>query len=230
MNVTIRKRKLKKEGCYSLYLDCYVNGKQRQENLKLYLENEKGNSEAKLRNKQTMQLAEKIKTEELLEIQNGIYDKKRPKVYYKTFNEYFYNIVKEREKIVIDAAGWDSAYKRFNKFNDNVSFSEITENFLEEYKSYLERNLKQNTAVSYFSKLKIVVHRAHRANLISDDPAEIVKLPKAVDANREYLTTDELEKLANTPCRYDVLKRAFLFSCLTGLRWSDCKLPENSAI
>lgn len=23
------------------------------------------------------------------------------------------------------------------------------------------------------------------------------------------------------PCRYGVLKRAFLFSCLTGLRWSD---------
>ena len=30
-----------------------------------------------------------------------------------------------------------------------------------------------------------------------------------------------MKKLSETPCRYDVLKRAFLFSALTGLRWSD---------
>lgn len=27
--------------------------------------------------------------------------------------------------------------------------------------------------------------------------------------------------MAKAECRYDVLKRAFLFSCTTGLRWSD---------
>ena len=26
-----------------------------------------------------------------------------------------------------------------------------------------------------------------------------------------------------TPCRYDIVKRAFLFSCFTGLRYSDIK-------
>ena len=32
---------------------------------------------------------------------------------------------------------------------------------------------------------------------------------------------DELKLLVKTKCRYDLLKRAFLFSCLSGLRWSD---------
>jgi integrase len=32
---------------------------------------------------------------------------------------------------------------------------------------------------------------------------------------------DELKSLAKTDCRYPDLKNAFLFSCLTGLRWSD---------
>lgn len=41
------------------------------------------------------------------------------------------------------------------------------------------------------------------------------------DVKKEYLTLDELKKLANTPCEIPVLKSASLFSCLTGLRISD---------
>ena len=36
-----------------------------------------------------------------------------------------------------------------------------------------------------------------------------------------YLTIDEVRKLAQTPCRSEEVKTAFLFSCLTGLRRSD---------
>lgn len=36
-----------------------------------------------------------------------------------------------------------------------------------------------------------------------------------------YLTIDEVRKLAATDCDYPVIKAAFLFSCLTGLRRSD---------
>ncbi len=35
------------------------------------------------------------------------------------------------------------------------------------------------------------------------------------------MTIDELKAIVKAECRYDVLKRAFIFSCLTGLRWSD---------
>ena len=44
---------------------------------------------------------------------------------------------------------------------------------------------------------------------------------KEEEVKRDYLTLDEVKKLAATPCRYPVLKRTFLFSCLTGLRKSD---------
>lgn len=36
-----------------------------------------------------------------------------------------------------------------------------------------------------------------------------------------YLTIDEVRLLARTECHYPSVKRAFLFSCLTGLRRSD---------
>ena len=36
-----------------------------------------------------------------------------------------------------------------------------------------------------------------------------------------YLEIEEVKKLAATPCKVDVLKRAFLLACMTGLRISD---------
>lgn len=41
------------------------------------------------------------------------------------------------------------------------------------------------------------------------------------DVHKEFLTAEELKRLATTPCKIDVLRRASLFSCLTGLRFSD---------
>ena len=43
------------------------------------------------------------------------------------------------------------------------------------------------------------------------------------ESQREYLTLEELNQLAATPCDSDILKRAALFSALTGLRHSDIK-------
>jgi len=41
------------------------------------------------------------------------------------------------------------------------------------------------------------------------------------DTLKESLTLQEIYKLYNTDCKIDVLKRACLFSCFTGLRFSD---------
>ena len=43
------------------------------------------------------------------------------------------------------------------------------------------------------------------------------------DAQREFLSFEEVQKLASTECSLPNLKRAFLFSCYTGLRFSDIR-------
>ncbi|WP_369692196.1 site-specific integrase [Formosa haliotis] len=48
-----------------------------------------------------------------------------------------------------------------------------------------------------------------------------VKSFEQAESQREYLTFQEVQSLVSTKCKYEVLKRAFLFSCLSGLRWSD---------
>jgi len=50
------------------------------------------------------------------------------------------------------------------------------------------------------------------------------------ESEREYLTLEELRALVKEECRFEVLKRAFLFSCLTGLRWSDVQKLKWSEV
>lgn len=58
--------------------------------------------------------------------------------------------------------------------------------------------------------------------MLKDNPARNIKSIKLQETQREFLTLDELQKLAACPFpEYDDLRRASLFSALTGLRFSD---------
>ncbi len=46
---------------------------------------------------------------------------------------------------------------------------------------------------------------------------------KVEESRREYLLLEEIQKLVQTECKIPVLKQAFIFGTLTGLRWSDTK-------
>ena len=54
-----------------------------------------------------------------------------------------------------------------------------------------------------------------------DDLTLKVEAIKGEETQRLYLTEEELQQLANTPCGNDDTRRAALFSALTGLRYSD---------
>ena len=49
----------------------------------------------------------------------------------------------------------------------------------------------------------------------------MVDSPKKVAVQRNYLTIEELSKLVSTDCDSSLIKKAALFSALTGLRFSD---------
>jgi mobilizable transposon, int protein len=81
--------------------------------------------------------------------------------------------------------------------------------------------LSQNSKYTYFNKFKASVNKAFEDGYLSVNYASKIKSFAQAESQREYLTFDELQRLAKTDCKYEVLKRAFLFSCLSGLRWSD---------
>lgn len=84
----------------------------------------------------------------------------------------------------------------------------------------------ENTISRKLRQLKAVVHHAQKTGVINNDPLINVKI-KAISGQKKFLTADELAILEQMfqdgqlrPVHQAVL-RYFLFSCYTGLRYSD---------
>ncbi len=69
--------------------------------------------------------------------------------------------------------------------------------------------------------MRAALHEAFKEGIIQRNPADLIEGVKPGEPQREFLTLDELQDLANTECELPIMKKAFLFSALTGLRWSD---------
>ena len=69
--------------------------------------------------------------------------------------------------------------------------------------------------------MRAALNKAFHEGIIRRNPVNEVKSIKIEQNPRNYLEEEEVTALYRTECRYDVLKRAFLFGCLTGMRWSD---------
>ena len=111
-------------------------------------------------------------------------------------------------------------------------FGDIDLNLIEDYKDYLMNApqggskggiISRNTASTYFSIFKAALHQAFIDGFLTIDLAAKSKNIYYEESQREYLTLEKLNKLASTPCDSPILKRAALFSALTGLRHSDIK-------
>ena len=74
--IRLRKRKMP-TGNTSLYLDIYINGRRTYEYLKMYLIPEKSKADREA-NRQTLQLAEAIKSKRIIELQNDVSEGLRP--------------------------------------------------------------------------------------------------------------------------------------------------------
>jgi len=251
MKITLQQRKLTNE-MLSLYLEYYkgysknkagkIKHKRELENLNIYLFEFPKNAGQRQKNKENRILAEKILTKRQAEINEGKHGFSLEKKANVNFIEYFTKLVDERR--IKGSKGnhgnWDSCLKHLIKFcdPDTTTFKHIDENFVEKFKNYLlnellvreTEKLSLNSACSYFNKFRSCLREAFEDKIINENPARKVKGITPDELEREYLTFDEIQKLAKTDCRYDVLKRAFLFSCLTGLRWSDIEKLKWSEI
>ena len=237
--IRLRKRLLK-DGRQTLYLDLYHNGKREYEYLKLYLIPEKSRAD-KETNKKTMQLAEAIKAKRIVDYQNGKFGFHQPEHNIRFFD--YYSAMCEKRKGAPESRGnwgnWYSCYKHLKIYekNEDITFDDITPEWVQGFKDYLENDAKawspryereleyhklsRNSKLSYFNKLRACIHQALADGVISDNPLRGVDNFKAEESKRMYLTIDEIKAITAADCPAPGVKRAFLFSCLTGLRRSD---------
>ena len=244
IKVKLREKKIS-ENRQSLYLDFYPaiphpeTGKPtRREFLGLYISDKSKNPLDKQSDKETRQLAEQIrqKRENYLnkpEIYTG-YEKEQLKI--KELGElnfvaYFKDLVGKRKESNHD--NWVSAYNYLEAFTKgNLKFADLNEKVCNDFKEYLlttksnksnKVTLAQNSAVSYFNKLKAALKQAYKDGYLPSDLNGRIQRIKTAETRREFLTIEELNSLIDTECNNPLLKRAALFSALTGLRHSDIK-------
>lgn len=238
--VRLRQR-LMASGNTSLYLDIYVNGKRNYEYLNLYLIPEVSRSD-KAKNKETMRLAEAVRAKRVIEVQNGLYGFSEGYKLDTNFLEYYYRLCEQRhgEMSRGNWGNWLSAYRHLQIYcKPNLTFGEITSDWVRGFKEYLDKTarvrdkrkktetdhdtkpLSESSKVSYFNKLRACINQAFEEKIIPHNPLRGVEGFKRVEVERVYLTLEEVRAMAAAECKYPVLRRAFLFSCLTGIRKSD---------
>lgn len=227
-------------GLISLYLDIYLNGKRSYEYLKMYLVPEKSR-EAKDKNRETLRLADAIRAKRIVELRNGQYGFRSGFATNTRFFDYYRSLCENR--LGSESRGnwgnWYSCLHHLKKYEkrENITFEEITHEWVQGFKDYLEHEavawshdyrkrlkdkpLARNSKMSYFNKLRACINQAYEERIIPVNPLRGIDGFKAEEGKRMYLTIEEVQKLAETPCDYPKIKTAFLFSCLTGLRRSD---------
>lgn len=228
--VKLRQKKLK-HGNTSLYLDIYYKGIRSYEFLNLYLT--KANTpEEREKNQQTLQLALSIKAKRQIEIQNNQYGFHSNTLSKEIlFLDYFKIVIERHRKKETTLDNYKSTLKQVEKYiKPGTTFENVNEKFVQGFKDYLDTKAKtkfgnplsQNTKNAYFSKFRTVIAEAiGKDHILPENPAFGVPIFEKEESKREYLTFDEVKLLAKTECKNKMLKRMFLFSCMTGLRWSD---------
>jgi len=207
----------------------------------------------KQHNKETLQLAEQIrqKRENHLnkpEIYTG-YEKEQLKIKEQgeqNFVTYFKNLSDKRKASNHD--NWVAAYKYLETFTKgNLKFADLNEKFCNDFKEYLlttksnksnKVTLAQNSAVSYFNKLKATLKQAHKDGYLNTDLNAKIECIETQETIKQTLTIEELNTLAKTECKNPLLKKYVLFSALTGmpfkemqnLNWAQVEISETFGI
>lgn len=234
-SIRLRKRKLA-TGNTSLYLDIYRNGVRQYEYLKLYLIPEKTRDD-KEKNKQTLQLAEAIKAKRTVDLHNnefGFTNRRSQVRFFDFFEKLIYHDGDGAERQKGCASGWRATAAFLHQYERrDITFAEIDSAWINGFKHFLDtravtltgtgRSIAQNTKGLYLSKLRACLRVARLRGLLTEDPFVGVKNYQGEDAEREYLTIEELRTLTQYPCEYEGVCKAFIFSCLTGIRISDVR-------
>jgi integrase len=199
----------------------------RREYLGLYLVDKPKTREDKNANKENQIVAEGIRAQRELSILKGdlgFFNRGTAK---EDFLAYF------NEHLAGHDQKWIRVYDHFKKYCGGVcTMGDITVDFCNGFRDYLlstsqlkhdKRKLSKNSASGYWSTFRGFLAIAYKDRKFTENVNDYLEPIKCEDTERNYLTLEELQRLADTPCASPVLRSASLFSCLTGLRFGDVR-------
>ena len=227
---------------YGSYVDAdgKIKHDRKLEQLDLYLFPKPASKFEKQHNKETLQLVEQIKSKRITEEatgQHGFASTIKSKTNFYTF---YGEIMATKTSMPKTWDVWQAVLVHLKRYcpDDSITFERIDEDWLKGIRTYFDTKAKtksgnpisSGTASTYFNKVRAVINEAVAQKILVTNPLSNVAGIKPETSERVYLSLEEVRALVKTGCRYDILKEAFLFSCLTGLRWSDINKLEWAEI
>ncbi|PZP44257.1 MAG: hypothetical protein DI598_14740 [Pseudopedobacter saltans] len=232
MGVTLRER-TNKDGSTTFILDIIHNGIRKREflpNIKLV---KSSNPIDRQTNKENRELAKKIAAKRSQELEANDYSTMTEAGKKTLVSVWMQSYIDKYTKA--DKRNMKGALDRFNDYLlsqkiTGLTFNRLTDLIVSGYRDYLLSICVGEGAASYFARFKKMVKRAYQEKLMSFNPALDVKTIKGEAKKKDILTLDEIKLLANTPTESQEVRKAFLFSCMTGLRWIDVKKLDWKSI
>jgi integrase len=223
--INLRYKKLN-SGKFSIYLDYTVRGKDRKshreyEFLKIHVSKDYSHSKRiTAEDKPLMELAQSIRSKRELELYGTVKglnaSGKRVNISLLAFVKKEYERTKQRSYLA-----FSKHLEKFSKGKD-ILFSDINLSFIEDFAKHLKNKTAHNTTILYLENLKTLLNRAIRQEIIAVNPFIRYKIAVKQDTDRTFLELHEVKKLNETQCNCEPqIRQAFLFSCFTGLRFSD---------
>ena len=228
--VTLRTRPLK-NGMLSYYLDYYPGYRDqetmktiRHEGLNIYIYANPKNERERNFNATMSEKAEAIRCRRFESIVNDRYDFFDRHKLKADFLEYYRKQLRKHDQ------KWEFVYHHFYNFvHGKCTFEEIDIDLCNKFREYLlnakqlrrDGRISKNSASGYWSTFRGLLKILYRNRLIKTNINDFLDKIETEDTPKEYLSVEELYKLAETPCKKPILKTASLFSCLTSLRISD---------
>jgi len=222
MSVTVRKKTIS-NGRQSLYLDYYLDGERKYEFLKQYIFRRPKDNLEKQHNKDAIRLADSIRSKREIQVnqtEHGFLPLIPKNLNFLTYYERFVESYPKKDIRLAYAS-----LKYFKAFigKNELKPADLTEQLCIDYKEYLCKRLNGETPANSFSKFNKMLRQAVREKILPVNPALEVFNKKGKGFTKDVLNKAEIQILVNTPCGNTEVKRAFIFACLTGLRYCDIK-------
>lgn len=200
-----------------------------KEFLKLYLESDPRTPLDRQQNKETFELAQKIKKErgqELLENREG-YRLKQKGI---NLFVYFANFIEQSgvaDKHVLEGAlknFQDFISEEYPQFANRIEPKNLSREMMERFAHYTEDVHTGEGIRTYWQRFKRLINYAVEKGVIKKSPCLRIKVMNTNDIlGKDILSREELQKMFAThyPKESETIRRAFALTCFTGIRHCD---------
>lgn len=222
MSVIIRYKKIK-DGNLSPYLDIHFRGIRRYEYLNIKIKQRANTPLERAAKREKEDFVKRVANEREREILTNQFQLDPVRNTEIDFFLFFQNFIDNCPNK--DIRAFKAVLKRMKSFTKKSTLycHEISEGLIQKVINHFYDDLNGVTPINYAKKLRQVINEARKQKYIIGDPFNDVVFKPRFSNIKDVLTTQELNILFAKPCGNIEVKRAFLLSCLTGLRFCDLK-------